>query len=202
MIGRSDSYFVETARIAAEMPIVEIEQMIDALFDAWQRRARVFTMGNGGSASTASHWAVDLLKIGAEDDLPAMRALCIAESAAMITAISNDFSSDDVFHMQLRALASAGDVVIAISVHGGVGAGMKHRWSQNLAPALVLARDLGLTTIGVTGFDGGQFKELCDICVIVPARSIPHVEDFHVILNHLVASELLRRIRDTVAPNE
>ncbi len=189
------SYFLETAKIASEMPVAQIGAVIDTLFGAWQRRARIFTVGNGGSASTASHWAVDLLKIGAEEDSPPVRAICLADSVAMITAITNDFAADDVFEVQLRALGSPGDILIAISVHGSEGFGSKHAWSQNLVQALVAGRELGLTTIGVTGFDGGRFKELCDICVTVPARTISHVEDFHVCINHLVASELLQRIR-------
>jgi D-sedoheptulose 7-phosphate isomerase len=87
-----------------------------------------------------------------------------------------------------------GDVVIAISVHGGKGADKAGAWSQNLLRAVHYAKEHGGTVLGLAGFDGGALNELADVCVVVPARSTPQVEAFHVCYHHMIA----QRLRDLI----
>ena len=182
-----DSYFAEMQQGIAGLERENIDRAIDALFDAWKRGATVFLIGNGGSASTATHFACDLSKVTIAPGKPRLRALSLCDNVALMSAWINDHGFEHLFSEQLRSLMRPGDVLIAISVHGGSGADRGGPWSQNLLRAVRTAREeFQATVIGFTGFDGGLLRETADIAVHVPLPSTPQVESFHLVLEHLI----------------
>lgn len=173
----------------------DIISVVDVLYDAWREDRQIFLIGNGGSASTASHFACDLNKGTIHDGKRRLRAICLNDNLAHVSALTNDEGWENVYIEQLRHFYRPGDVVFGISVHGGKGRDKAGAWSQNILKAMQFARDNEGRVLGFSGFSGGAFPEVCDACVIVPYPTTPHVEAFHVALHHLVTWCLSERIR-------
>jgi len=174
--------------------IKEINEVIEVLFDVWKKGKKVFIMGNGGSASTATHFACDLSKFASFGNNKRFKAFSLTENSPLTTAIINDNGWDNLFYEQLRTHLEEGDVVIGISVHGGSGKDKAGLWSQNLTKAIAYAKEKNAKTIGLTGFDGGVMKDLCNYCINVPVKSTPQVEGLHVVLHHLICDCLREKI--------
>ncbi|HYM12112.1 MAG TPA: SIS domain-containing protein [Bryobacterales bacterium] len=190
-----DRYLAEMQQVAGSLPRADVDRAIETLFDAWKRQATVFLIGNGGSASTATHFACDLSKVTISPGKPRLRAVSLCDNLPLMSAWINDHGFEHLFSEQLRNLMRPGDVLIAISVHGGLGQDRGGPWSQNLLRAVRAAREeFASTVIGFAGFDGGALKELADICVVVPAASTPQVESFHLALEHLITFCLQEKI--------
>lgn len=155
-------------------------------------------MGNGGSASTASHFAADLAKYTALPGRRRFKVIGLTDNIPLVSALTNDEGFDAIFTEQLEAWIADGDALVGFSVHGGKGAANAGQWSQNLITALAKAKDAGAETIGFSGYDGGAMAELADHCVTVPVRidelGTPLVEGLHVVLHHLVVHRLRCRI--------
>jgi D-sedoheptulose 7-phosphate isomerase len=154
-----------------------------------------FFIGNGGSASTASHFACDLAKCTIVEGKPRLRVQSLVDNVPLITALTNDWGWNSVFVEQLKSFFQPDDLLIAISVHGGAGKDRADAWSQNLVQALQFAKSRRGKTIGLSGFDGGLFNEVCDVNLVVPYETTPHVESFHVTMHHLITFCLAERIR-------
>ncbi len=182
-----DAYAAELARTAASIDPVAVDQAAAILLAAYNRGARVFSCGNGGSAAIANHLQCDHVKgIATSTDLRP-RVVSLAASVELLTAIANDISYDDVFAYQLQAQASAGDVLIAISSSGR---------SPNIVRALAWARDHSLATIALTGFDGGAARATADVAVHVDGANYGVIEDLHQAVMHALA-QYLRQSRMT-----
>lgn len=192
-----DRYLVEMEVILRSISREDIDKVIEALFDAWRRDATVFIMGNGGSASTATHFACDLQKCTIVDGKRRFKAIALNDNIPLASAWINDNGFENLFSEQLENFLKKGDVVIAISVHGGVGRDKAGLWSQNLLRAFQLAKEKGAATIGFSGFDGGALKETADVCIVVPFNSTPQVESFHLALEHLVTFCLKEKIEES-----
>jgi D-sedoheptulose 7-phosphate isomerase len=194
------SYFDESKLIAEKLKEQEtqITKIVDILFDAWKNHRWVFLMGNGGSASTATHFASDLAKTVNDDPMHhGIKAIALVDNIPLVSATTNDWGWENLFITQLRNYWMPKSVVIGISVHGGSGKDKVGAWSQNLLRGLQFAKDIGGSTIGFSGFDGGPMKNLVQTCVVVPAESTPHVESFHVVLHHLIVFRLKDLISQT-----
>jgi D-sedoheptulose 7-phosphate isomerase len=165
----------------AQLPMARIEQVIETLIEAQWSRRNVYIFGNGGSASTASHFACDLGKNTAIEGLPRMRVIALTDNAELISAWANDTDYKNIFSEQLRGLVEPGDVVIGISGSGR---------SPNVLNAIALARHVGATTIGFTGFDGGHLAGMVDIPLVVPSDCMERVEDVHLILEHIICTSI------------
>ncbi len=176
----------------------EIEEAVDVLFQAWKNEKTIFIIGNGGSASTATHFAADLVQCTLSPHTKRVKAVSLFDNVPLTSALVNDRGWDAVYLEQLKTFAVKGDVCIGISVHGGAGKDKAGAWSQNLLQGLQYVKDLGGKTIGLIGFDGGAMKGLVDVPIVVPANSTPLVEGFHVVLHHLIASSLKQRIEQEV----
>jgi D-sedoheptulose 7-phosphate isomerase len=187
-------YLSEVRRVAEAISVVDIDRAIELLFEAWGNGSQVFTCGNGGSASTATHFACDLSKTTIVDGRKRLNAYCLNDNIPLMSALINDEGFDNLFYEQLKAKFRKGDVLICISVHGGAGQDQAGLWSQNLLKAMSYARDNGGRTIGLSGFDGGPMKKIADACVVVPIESTPQVESFHLALEHLICACLRRKI--------
>jgi len=188
------SYLSEIKRVIGNMPVEAISGAIELLFDAWQRGSQVFTCGNGGSASTATHFVCDLSKTTIVEGKKRFKAYCLNDNIPLMSAIINDEGFDSLFYEQLKGRFEEGDVLICISVHGGTGKEKAGLWSQNLLRAMKYVKENKGKTIGFSGFDGGPMNEIADVCLVVPANSTPQVESFHLALEHLICSCLREKI--------
>ncbi len=188
------NYLSEMKKVADDISVDDIDKVVGLLFDAWKRGRQVFVCGNGGSASTATHFACDLSKTTIVEGKRRFKAYCLNDNIPLMSALINDEGFDNLFYEQLKNLFQEGDVLICISVHGGAGKNKAGLWSQNLLKAMKYARDMKGKTIGFSGFDGGPMKEIADACIVVPINSTPHVESFHLALEHLVCRCLEEKI--------
>ena len=188
------NYLTDVTKIAEAISVDDIDKAINILFEAWRSGNQVFTCGNGGSASTATHFACDLSKTTVVDGERRFKAICLNDNIPLMSALVNDNGFDNLFNEQLKNLFQKGDVLIAISVHGGVGRDKAGAWSQNLIKAIKYVQENGGKAIGLSGFDGGLMKEIADACIVVPINSTPQVESFHLTLEHLICACLRQRI--------
>ena len=189
-----DAFFAESKSVIDKMPREDVDKVVELLFDAWKNGSTVFLIGNGGSASTATHMAADLTKSISVGGKKRFRAMALVDNIPMVSALTNDNGWENIYTEQLIAYFRPGDVVVAFSVHGGAGKDKAGAWSQNLLKALQYAKDNGGKAIGFAGFDGGAMKQMADACVVMPANSTPQVEAFHVVLHHLIAFCLKEKI--------
>ena len=182
-----DKYLQESKELINDINKNDIDKFINILFEAWKNGKKIITMGNGGSASTASHFAGDLSKTvsnpSSEKDIAPVkgfRAFCLNDNPASLTAWINDCGWENAYAGALSTLLDEGDVILLVSVHGGSG------WSGNIVQAMQLAKKRNAKILGLSGFDGGKLKEMADACIVVSKESTPHVEGFHSVLQHLV----------------
>ncbi len=187
---RTDEYLSETSRIVSALDRDSIDRAIGILYEAWKGDKQVFVIGNGGSASSSTHFACDLNKWVSDEADRKFRAFALVDNIPLMSALTNDNGWGDVYAEQLRNFFRKGDVLVAISVHGGSGSDKAGPWSQNLLKAVKYVKDNGGKVVGLSGFDGGVLKSAADACVVVPANSTPHVEGMHLVLTHLMAEQL------------
>jgi D-sedoheptulose 7-phosphate isomerase len=175
------SYLAELQRAMQAVLTPALEEAVDILLAARGRGATVYFCGNGGSASTAAHWALDLAKNTAHPAKGRFRTGCFADNPGLLTAWSNDHGYEQVFLEQARTMMRPGDVLVAISGSGN---------SPNVLRACDYARSLGCPVIGLVGFSGGALRERADVALVVPGRTIEQAEDGHLILNHAVCTAI------------
>jgi D-sedoheptulose 7-phosphate isomerase len=195
-IRNSKAYFGVLARAMAGVVPQVVDQIAVELLEAYWSDRTIFVFGNGGSATTASHFACDLGK-GAtgwlESGAKRFRVIALTDNVALMTAWANDTSYENVFAEQLRNLVRAGDVVIAISGSGN---------SPSVLKALEVARSAKATAIGLTGFMGGEMKSLCRRCVVIPSDNMEVIEDLHLAVCHslstVVRTALAEMSRDNI----
>ena len=171
--------------IVAAISHIDIEKVEQAT--AWLREARdagrhIFACGNGGSASTASHFVCDVVKSASYGRQKRFRILALTDSLATITAYSNDVNFECIFVEQLKNFAEPGDVLIVISGSGN---------SPNVVKAAEYARSVACKTIGLTGRDGGKLAKTVDLNIHVPVQHMGRIEDAHLIICHMMAYELM-----------
>jgi D-sedoheptulose 7-phosphate isomerase len=189
-VTRTDEYLTEVSHIASDLDRSQIDKAIKILYEAWASDNQVFALGNGGSASTATHLACDLNKWVSDTAERKFRAFSLVDNIPLVSALTNDNGWGDVYYEQLRNFFRRGDVLVAISVHGGSGSDKAGPWSQNLLKAVKYAKDNDGKIVGLSGFDGGVLKQVSDACIVVPAESTPHVEGMHLVLTHLMCEQL------------
>jgi len=176
--------------LASRVSRGDIDGVVKLLFETWLNDRQVFLAGNGGSASTATHFACDLAKFTSVEEKRRFRAVALNDNVPLVSALTNDLGWENVYVEQLKNLMEPGDVFVVISVHGGSGADKAGAWSQNLLKAAKYVKDNGGRVVGLAGFDGGILKQAADVCVVVPADSTPQVEGFHLVLTHLMCARL------------
>lgn len=186
---RISTYLDEIQQIVQSISRAEVRRVVDRLFEGWQRGRTTYIIGNGGSASTASHMMNDLNKMTSIEGAQRFRAIALTDNMPYITAIGNDIEYADVFIEQLRNLLLPTDVLIAISGSGN---------SENIIRAAQYARKIGASVIGLCGRPGSRLCANADNVVTVPAQSICQQEDGHLILNHAIALALRERIANTL----
>ena len=179
--ARVEAYLTEAARALASVDPGQVTDLAGMVEDAWRDGRTVFTCGNGGSASTASHMALDLTKQTMVPGRRPLRAVSLTDNVGIITAWANDAGFDRVFAEQLRVHAAAGDVLVVISCSGR---------SANLVAAVEAAREIGLRVAVLGGFDGGVLRALADVYVHVESSNYGFVESVHVVVEHCLTTLL------------
>ena len=155
----------------------ELLSVVNAFLDVYEKEGTIYVFGNGGSASTASHMANDYNK-GLNEFLDKkFRFVCLNDNVATLMSIANDISYEEVFRMQLRGKLEEKDLVVGISGSGN---------SMNVINAISYAKEMGVKTVGLCGYEGGKLKALSDVVLHVKLNNMQIVEDIHLIFNHLL----------------
>jgi D-sedoheptulose 7-phosphate isomerase len=178
------TYLQRLARILQEVDLEAVDRVLRHLRQARDRGSRVYVAGNGGSAATASHWVNDLGKATKRSGCAPFQVMCLSDNTPWLTALANDEGYERVFSGQLENFAQSGDVLVVISASGN---------SPNLASAVEVARERGVTTIGFLGFDGGLLKDRVDELIWIKTEKGRYelVEDAHMALCHVFTSCLI-----------
>jgi len=177
-------YITVLQKTMDRLPRDLIAEVIDILHGARMAGKQVFIMGNGGSASTATHFVCDLAKNTRRDGLPHFRVIGLTDNMAIFSAYANDEGYDRVFSQQLANLIKPGDIVIGISASGN---------SANVLNGIEEAKKNQAATIAFTGFNGGRLGPMVDINIHVDSNIIEHVEDIHLMLEHMIVKTLKDR---------
>jgi len=180
-------YFEHLTGILQRIDHEAVAKVIELIIQARDQNRNIFFIGNGGSAATASHFANDLA-IGSRTKLSPYRVISLTDNNAVMTAIANDFGYEQLFVKQLEAVYREGDLLVAISASGN---------SPNVLKAVEYVKDRGGTTIGLTGFDGGELKRMVDYALHVPTQKGEYgpVEDVHMIFDHVIGTYLMYSCR-------
>jgi len=181
-----NSYFSELEQMVRAISRPDLERVLSLLENVYHNGHRVFIMGNGGSAATASHFALDLAKNTIMAGAPRLKAISLTDNVPLITAWSNDTAYEHIFAEQLANMIEPGDVVIGISTSGN---------SSNVINALLLARQYRAATIALLGARGGKIKKMVDAYVLAPGQNIEQEEDAHLILAHVITRHMREVVR-------
>lgn len=183
----------ETTELLDRLDKNAIDQAREILLDCYRNNGRVYTVGNGGSASTAQHFACDLAKYVIPEGQRPFDVRSLTDNISLFTAWANDATREDVFVNQLRGLLTGKDVVISISVHGGSG------FSADLARVVRFANETGARTISLVGFDGGVLHGESTCSILVPVDSTPQTEAIHLVIEHLLMFLLKNDLAEELA---
>ena len=177
---RIDAFLAQTTELLGRLDRQAIDRAVSILLECHKDSRCVYTLGNGGSASTAAHFACDLAKYVVPRGGRPFDARCLTDNVPLYTAWANDAPREDVFVNLLRGRLRPGDCVLAVSVHGGAG------FSADLVRAVRYARQVGARTIALVGFDGGLLHQEADCSILVPVESTPQTEGIHLVIGHLL----------------
>ena len=173
----TDQYKQELINTVNALDTSKVEQAIEWFKEARANNRHIFLCGNGGSASTASHLACDIVKGASFNRKSRFRVMALTDSLPTITAYSNDVSYDIVFVEQLKNFAEPGDLVMAISGSGN---------SPNVLRAVEYANSIGCKTIALTGRDGGKLGPMAQLNILAPVPHMGRIEDAHMIVCHMI----------------
>jgi D-sedoheptulose 7-phosphate isomerase len=167
------------------MSTEDIERLSEMLYRAYIDGKQVFILGNGGSASTASHMAADLGKNTIGPNMARFRIMSLNDNIPLLTALANDYGYERVFEEQLQNLIQPGDVLIVLSGSGN---------SPNVLRAMEYARSRSAEVAALLGFGGGRAAELADLVVLVDSEDYGVVEDAHLVINHILVEHFRQRL--------
>ncbi len=185
MLRAATTHLERLEKALAGLSQEDLEALGEILFRAYRNEKQVFTLGNGGSSSTASHIAADLAKNTIGPNMHRFRISSLNENAAIVTALANDLGYENVFVEQLINLIRAGDVLVVVSASGN---------SPNVLKAMRYARAQSAEVVGLLGFSGGEAAQLADLAVIVPSDDYGVVEDVHLVINHILVDHFKERL--------
>lgn len=175
-------------KLISGIDVESVKRIVDCFLEARRNDKTIYFAGNGGSASTASHFAQDMAEVGRKIKGKGFRTQSITDNISALTAISNDYSYDRVFSLQMQYNFDPGDVLVVISASGN---------SPNVIKAVELAKERGGLTVALVGFDGGRLAQICDHVVHIQSEKGEYgpVEDIHLILNHMIVSYLMMELK-------
>ena len=170
------SEHLKTAQATLEYITTPLEIAANLCIDTLKNGGKILIFGNGGSAADAQHIAAELVgryKV----ERKGLPAIALTTDTSALTSIGNDFGYARVFDRQVEALANKGDVAIGISTGGSSG---------NVISALKLAKGMGCKTIGLSGRDGGEMNDVCNVNLVVPAEDTPRIQEMHIVIGHTI----------------
>lgn len=179
----SAEYIDELKKILDRFPHDEFERFIEVMMDAYFSEKRIFVMGNGGSGSTASHWACDINKGCSVNRGKRFKMICLNDNTPTVLAYANDLSYEDIFIEQLKNFFVPGDVVIGISGSGNSG---------NVLKAIDFANENGGLSVGLCGFGGGELFKKVQIPLLISVHDMQKVEDIHMIVVHMSMQRIMQ----------
>jgi len=174
-------YISNLQKVLDEVNLTVITEIIHELESVHKKNSKIYIIGNGGSAATASHMANDL-SVGLKlREIRNFNVESLSDNSSVCTAIANDIGYENIFYAQLKNKLTKDDVLIAISCSGN---------SANIIKAAEYAKEIGTSIVGMTGFEGGRLKEIADIKFHVNTNKGEYglVEDMHMILDHIIYS--------------
>jgi D-sedoheptulose 7-phosphate isomerase len=181
----SFEYINSLKDVLDDFPHNQFDRLIDAMLDAYHNGKHIFVMGNGGSASTASHWACDINKECVLGNDQKFKMVCLNDSISTMLAYANDLSYENVFIEQLKNFFVPGDVVIGISGSGD---------SENVLKAIEYANKNGGITIGLCGYSGGKLHQMVDIPILAKVDDMQKTEDIHMIVAHMSMQQIMQEL--------
>jgi D-sedoheptulose 7-phosphate isomerase len=174
---------LEVAKTLAGLA-VSVSDAVDLIYASLAAGGQLFTAGNGGSAADAQHIAAELTGRFLLEREP-FRAIALHGNTSALTAIGNDYGYDFVFARELSAHARPKDVLLAITTSGN---------SRNILCAIDAARQRNVSVIGLTGESGGQIRSMCDLCLCVPSKSTPRIQEMHITIGHAICELVEARL--------
>lgn len=177
---------IETKRAVIDQQIPIISQIIDTVVSSLKSGNKLIIFGNGGSAADSQHMAAELVS-KFRRERQALAAIALTTDTSILTSIGNDYSFDNVFCRQIEALGRKGDVALAISTSGN---------SPNVLKAVDTATQMGLTTVGFAGQDGGKLKDRVNICFCAPSQSTPRIQEAHITVAHAICDIVEKELCD------
>jgi D-sedoheptulose 7-phosphate isomerase len=170
-------YFATFKAVLDNFPVEDLEAFIAVVEDVREKGNVLFTCGNGGSWATSTHMAADLSKNTRMAGQNRLKVIGLGDNVASLTAYANDEGYERVYAEPLLTLMKPDDVLLAISGSGN---------SPNVLRAVEAAQEIGATTLGLTGFHGGELAKLVDHALVVPSDSMEMIEDFHMMMDHVM----------------
>ena len=181
------SDYISSFKVALDsLDLIQVEKVADLLLSKRQNQNSIYIAGNGGSAALAEHMSTDLM-FGTQILAPYLKTICLSSNPASITASGNDIGFESIFSRQIKHFGTKGDLLIVISASGN---------SINLVNAVNEAKDLGMETLGILGFDGGKLLDLVDYAIHVktPIGAYGISEDLHLMINHLLVENIKGKV--------
>lgn len=179
------NYLDELIEIRKGIDLDAFEKITGVMLAAYKEKRQIFVFGNGGSASTASHLACDINKCACENRDKKFRVISLADNIPTMLAIANDINYESIFSEQIKNYFQEGDIAIGISGSGN---------SENVLRAIEYCNKNKGTTIGITGFQGGRLASMVEIPLVVPSNDMQKIEDYHMIIVHI----LMRALKETI----
>jgi D-sedoheptulose 7-phosphate isomerase len=167
---------LKTSQATLEYIADSLESAADLCINCLQNGGKILIFGNGGSAADAQHIAAEL--IGRyKTERKGLAAIALTTDSSVLTCIANDYNYNYVFSRQIEALANKRDLAIGISTGGT---------SSNIVSGLNTAKELGCKTIGLSGRGGGEFNDVCDVNIIIPATETARIQEMHILVGHII----------------
>ncbi len=189
----SSKYVQQFIRNINDLKISDVNPISEQIWRAYLKGHQIFVMGNGGSASIASHFACDLGKSTALDGQPRFRVQSLNDNVPLLTALANDLGYENVFKEQMRNLARKGDIVIAISSAGN---------SENIVRAVEFANEIGAISVAITGFGGGRVNKIAKFSLVLDSEDYGVVETIHMFVCHTLAFAFKDRVERSAARDQ
>ena len=175
------NYLAAHVALSQKLDIGSMQKGVDIIKEAFDNGKKIMTCGNGGSASTASHYITDWNKMVNLSTGKKFRGICLCDNIGLVTAFGNDISYDDIYSGQINALMDKDDLLVAVSGSGN---------SPNIVKAIDAARECGGRILGIVGYDGGKVKTISDHSVWVDSFDMQLCEDVHLMFGHMVMKEI------------
>lgn len=176
----------ETKRRVAQECTDDILRAARTVTEAMHAGRKLLICGNGGSAADSQHIAAEFVSVLSQTfPRPALPSIALTTDTSMLTASANDFGFDGIFARQVEALGVAGDVLLGITTSGN---------SANVLAAVASAKQAGMTTIGLSGRDGGRIRQEADQCICVPSDSTQHIQEAHIAIGHILCDLVERSL--------